>query len=168
MPAIHVVPRCLRRGIALCLLLCLLGGSPEPTVPGGAPNGPGSAATTRDVATFGRLTALPSFLAVDAFFLVRTNSSNIESPSPFFVFGVTAFELSAELVRAFPMDACSPITNNVTSRVAWIEPYHCSIESTSNECAELVVEVISAGGPASGAANAPCSFLHPALVIEPA
>lgn len=73
---------------------------------------------------------LPSFLPSCAFFLVRTNSSNIEAPSPFYVFGVTSFNVDGELIRGDPFDGCDRMKGNYTGRVVWIEPYHCSIEST--------------------------------------
>lgn len=68
-------------------------------------------------------------LPVSALYLVRTNSSNIEAASPYFVFGVTEFALGGELIRASPDDACDRIHFNATGMVVWIEPFHCSIES---------------------------------------
>lgn len=73
-------------------------------------------------------------LPVSGFFLVRSNSSNIEAPSPFFVFGgVQEFALNGELVRALPADGCDSLTLNATGKVLWMEPYRCSIESQTKQ-----------------------------------
>lgn len=79
------------------------------------------------------LPLLPSLHVASGFFLARINSTNIEAPSPFFVFGVREFLLTGELIRGFPEHGCEKLATNVTGKVVWIEPYHCSIESKEED-----------------------------------
>jgi len=115
---------------ALALLLLLACG-------GGGGDGSSCSAGGPPPSSSFSLSLLPSLLPAAGFFLVRSNSSHLNTPSPFFVFGVRSFALSGELVRASPADGCSSmaLSVNATGKVVWIEPYHCSIETKIRHCA---------------------------------